>query len=83
MRPFNEYERFIRYLKPIKGTRLLDVASGTGYLMKVAEALGLKSYGIDISIEACVIASSVVKTRVINANGEYIPFFKYKRNSLK
>lgn len=73
MRLFNEYERFIRYLIPIKGTRLLDVASGTGYLMKVAEALGLKSYDIDISIEACI-TSSVVKTGVINANGEYIPF---------
>jgi len=45
MRPITEYSRFLSYLKPLAvGKIFLDIACGTGFLLKVANKKGLKTF---------------------------------------
>jgi len=46
----------LELLSPVKGSRLLDIGCGQGFLLKEAQRLGLASYGIDISSEAIKLA---------------------------
>jgi len=76
MRPINEYRRFLSYLEPLEENKnFLDIACGTGFLLKVAQEKGLKTFGIDISEEAIKVAkknSPVSDLRV--ASAENLPF---------
>ena len=76
MRPENAYHVFLDRLKVQKGKHLLDVACGTGYLLKAARQRGLKAYGIDISFEANRVTKRVLGkgSGSLNALGEALPF---------
>lgn len=62
------YDKPLRLLDIEKGRRLLDIACGTGQLLRRAESLGLRCYGIDISEEAIRKARKNVKGELISAN---------------
>lgn len=65
------------YHKPLKllgiqsGRTILDIACGTGKLLRNAESMGLRCYGIDISETAISQARTIVKGELICANVEY------------
>ncbi len=76
MRPLIEYGRFLNYLKPFKniGT-FLDIACGTGFLLKIAGEKGLETYGLDISEEAVKISKkNSPDSEIIVAEAENLPF---------
>lgn len=67
--PQNDYYGIpLRLLDVHRGNILLDIACGTGQLLKRAETLGLRCYGIDISEVAISQASRVVKGKLVCAN---------------
>jgi len=75
MRPANSYEVFLDRLNVQKGKRLLDVACGTGYLVRASKDRGLDTVGIDISYEASKVSRRVVGDAcILNCLGEYLPF---------
>src|SRR3989339_417880 len=76
MRPITEYSRFLSYLKPLEvDKKILDIACGTGFLLKVANEKGLKTFGIDISDEAVKIAKeNSPSSEIITASAENLPF---------
>jgi len=55
-RPYKAYPIFLDYLQVEPGKTLLDIGSGTGYLLKNADQRGLRTYGIDISSEGTILA---------------------------
>lgn len=55
-RPYRAYPVFLDYLQVESGKKLLDIGTGTGYLLKNADQRGLKTYGIDISSEGAILA---------------------------
>ncbi|MFC1576410.1 class I SAM-dependent methyltransferase [Candidatus Omnitrophota bacterium] len=74
-RPYEAYQIFLKYLDAKAGKSLLDIGSGTGYLLKAADKLGLNTYGIDISDEGAKIAREVSPNSVILVgNGEDLNF---------
>ena len=52
MRSADAYEVFLDDIEVKPGSSLLDIACGTGYLLRAAASRGLRTYGIDISDEA-------------------------------
>lgn len=75
MNDYAYYPYFIRLLNVKKGKRILDIACGTGFLLHIAEKMGLESYGIDISSSAVKIAKKNTKKSVIKVGcGEKVPF---------
>ncbi|PIP29378.1 hypothetical protein COX27_01785 [Candidatus Kuenenbacteria bacterium CG23_combo_of_CG06-09_8_20_14_all_36_9] len=76
MRPITEYSRFLSYLKLLEADKkILDIACGTGFLLKVANEKGLKTFGIDISDEAVKIAKeNSPSSEIITASAENLPF---------
>lgn len=71
--PFTQvdyYDKPLRMLDVEEGRTLLDIACGTGQLLKRAEALGLRCYGIDISEVAIREARKNVKSELVCANVE-------------
>ncbi|HPA25368.1 MAG TPA: class I SAM-dependent methyltransferase [bacterium] len=76
MRPFKEYQFFLNFLKPF-GTdqKILDVACGTGFLLKAAVDDGLKTYGIDIANEAVKISQkNSPQSEIFLGLAEELPF---------
>lgn len=74
-RPFEAYKIYMNFLNISQETVLLDVACGTGYLLKHADLLGAKTFGIDISAEAVKIAKAISpNSTIIESSGENIPF---------
>ena len=75
MRPFEAYPIFLKYLGVKPGGALLDVSCGTGYLLKAAADLALKTSGIDISDRAVEIARRTSPLSDIRVGaGEELPF---------
>jgi polysaccharide pyruvyl transferase CsaB len=75
MRPEKSYDVFLDRLNVRKGKRLLDVACGTGYLVKASRDRGLDAFGIDISFEASKVSRRVVGDDcILNCLGESLPF---------
>lgn len=56
MRPYEAYPPILDLLNVSPGSRLLDVSCGTGFLLKAAEARGLRATGVDLSDEAVRVA---------------------------
>lgn len=85
IRDWKSYDGFINPIKPDKGKKLLDVACGTGGLLKAANERGLIPFGMDISREAIVLAARLSGCkRLVVANGENLPYqdnsFEYVTN---
>lgn len=81
IRNWKSYNRFISPIKPDKGKKFLDVACGTGGLLKAANERGLIPFGMDISREAILLAVRLSGcNRLVVANGENLP---YKDNSFE
>jgi SAM-dependent methyltransferase len=59
MRPAEAYPMFLDLLEARPGTRLLDVSSGSGFLLKAARDRGLEAVGVDLSDQAVRIAKQV------------------------
>jgi len=59
MRPAEAYPMFLDLLQARPGTRLLDVSSGSGFLLKAARDRGLEAVGVDLSDQAVRIAKQV------------------------
>lgn len=79
IRNWKSYNKFINPIKPDKGKKLLDVACGTGGLLKAAKERGLTPFGLDISREGIILAAEFSGCqKLIVANGENLP---YKDNS--
>lgn len=57
-RPYEAYEIYMDLLNIQEGQRFLDVACGTGYLLKQASEIGAKTFGVDISSEAVDISKN-------------------------
>lgn len=75
MRPFCIYQRWIEFLSPQKGKKILDIGCGTGYFLKAAEEKGLETYGIDLSEEAIEIAKEMTKNSRLEAgSGESLKY---------
>ncbi|MCD6594502.1 class I SAM-dependent methyltransferase [bacterium] len=74
-RPFKAYHNFLDYLNIKSGGKLLDIGSGTGFLLKLANRNGLRTYGVDISIEGVKIAKNTSPDSIIIVNsGENLAF---------
>lgn len=74
-RPYEAYSVFLDYLKIESAKRLLDVGSGTGFLLKDADKRGLETYGIDISENSVEIArNNSPNSKIFVSNGENLPF---------
>lgn len=75
-RKVEDYKIFLDYLRPEKGSKLLDVSCGTGLLMKAAEDYyGCQTFGIDLSERAIVEAKARLRSsNILVANGEVLPF---------
>jgi SAM-dependent methyltransferase len=56
MRPYEAYPPVLDLLEARPGTRLLDVSCGTGFLLRAAEARGVRATGVDLSDEAIRVA---------------------------
>lgn len=69
------YKWVLKTLFPEKGKILLDVACGGGHFLREAEKIGIKTFGIDISESALIIAKKETKnSKLLCANGESLPF---------
>jgi len=65
----------LSFLKFGLGHRLLDVGCGAGYLLKVAEDIGLITYGLDCSITALRYSQKLVsKSLVAVGDAEQLPY---------
>jgi len=74
-RPYEAYPVFLDYLDAEAGKKLLDVGSGTGYLLKVADQRGLETFGVDISNEGVKIAKKVSpNSKIFVGTGEKLKF---------
>src|SRR3990172_11566174 len=74
-RPYEAYPVFLDYLDEEAGKKLLDVGSGTGYLLKVADQRGLETFGVDISNEGVKIAKKVSpNSKIFVGTGEKLKF---------
>jgi ubiquinone/menaquinone biosynthesis C-methylase UbiE len=81
IRSWKSYNRFIQPMMPGLRKKLLDVACGTGGLLKAANERGLIPFGLDISREAILWAARVSGcNKLVVANGENLP---YKDNSFE
>lgn len=81
-----EYYRWVlERLEVESGKKLLDIACGVGLLLKEAGALGLETFGIDISEVAVRLArNNSPQSEIIEGSGENLPypnnFFDYVTN---
>jgi SAM-dependent methyltransferase len=75
MRPPIAYLAFLNVLAPRSPGALLDVACGTGQLLRLASGRGLQTSGVDISEEAVALARRVSPTSNVKvAPAEQLPF---------
>jgi SAM-dependent methyltransferase len=75
MRTADAYPVFLDDLGVEPGRKLLDVACGTGYLLRAAVGRGLKTWGTDISEEAVRLAQQVSpESSVVVGRGEDLKF---------
>lgn len=76
MRPYWVYDNWFKLLGPVeRGQSLLDVGCGTGLLLKAAEHRGLKTFGLELSIEAIKLAAeNSPNSEITQGEGEHLPF---------
>lgn len=77
LRASTKYYRRILSLLDIRKGRLLDIACGEGVLLREAKKIApeLKTFGLDISQEACKIAAkNSFGSVILQADGQRIPF---------
>ena len=75
MRPEHAYVIFLDLLNVQAPAILLDVACGTGFLLKLARQRGLQTYGVDLSDEAVRVAQRTAPdAEIVRASGEDLPF---------
>lgn len=76
MRPKKEYGIFLKHFGKLKkGAKILDVACGTGYLLKLATDKDLQTFGIDISEQAVKIAKqNSPESEIKIASAESLPY---------
>ncbi len=75
MRTADAYPVFLDLLKVQPGKNLLDIACGTGYLLRAAAERGLATWGIDISEQAVKLAQEVSPSSNVSVGrGEQLPF---------
>lgn len=75
MRPLATYVPFVKILNPLANKKILDVACGTGFLLKLLAEKNLETYGVDISPEAVVVAKKESPTsKIFVASAENLPF---------
>ena len=71
----HHYRWIVRLLRPVPGSRLLDVACGEGHLLAAAHRAQLAAAGIDLSAEAVRRAAArCPQAALCVANGEALPF---------
>ncbi|MFH0771601.1 MAG: methyltransferase domain-containing protein [Candidatus Omnitrophota bacterium] len=69
------YAWIMRLLRPLQGSKFLDVGCGGGWLLREAERCGLKTFGLDISSEAVKRAKKIAPySEIISADGENLPW---------
>ena len=69
------YKWIIKLLRAEKGKKLLDIACGSGWLLKAAERAGLSTYGLDISDEAVKKAKmNALDSEITAGDGEDLPW---------
>lgn len=75
IRNWKSYNGFIDSIKPVKGKILLDIACGTGGLLKAAKEKGLNPFGLDISKEGVALAVNFSGCKkIIVADGMNLPY---------
>jgi SAM-dependent methyltransferase len=65
-RPYDMYPSYLEFLGENPEGKLLDLGSGTGFLLRAANKIGLETYGMDISPEGVKIARRVSPESEIN-----------------
>lgn len=68
------YRWILKLLQPVQGRTFLDVSCGEGVLPKMAQAAGLRAYGIDIAEAALRIAARESSALYTVSAGESLPF---------
>ena len=74
-RPYEAYRIYVDLLGVREGQNFMDVACGTGHLLKQAAERGAKTFGVDISSEAVDISQNNSPTSEINvSSGESLNY---------
>lgn len=69
------YAKTIKYLKRFKNDgRLLDLGSGLGHFLEIANNNGYEATGVELGKEKAAFAKKILKLEVINANAEEVEF---------
>jgi SAM-dependent methyltransferase len=75
LRPLKAYRIFLELLEAEQGQKLLDVACGTGVLLKAASSYTSELYGIDISNVALEEAKkSIPSANLMHGTAESLPY---------
>lgn len=74
-RPIEEYYDRLQKIPLQPNQRILDIACGQGFFLKVAQEQGHSTWGVDISAVAIDITRRVTpETHAVNASGQTLPF---------
>ncbi|MDP3982650.1 MAG: class I SAM-dependent methyltransferase [bacterium] len=74
-RSIGAYSVFLDYLNVRPNRSLLDIACGTGYLLKRATDRGLSTFGLDLSEEGVKLArKNSPKSQIVVGRAEKLPF---------
>jgi len=57
-----------------QGQRLLDVSTGRGQMVKLAQSQSIDAYGLDFSQMACTLAVKKSPGHIVCGNGQELPF---------
>lgn len=75
MRPPQAYGPFLDLLTAQRGTRLLDVSCGSGFLLQAAGARDIEAVGVDLSEQAVRLARGVApQAKLAVGAGEHLAF---------
>jgi ubiquinone/menaquinone biosynthesis C-methylase UbiE len=75
LRPVEAYQLFLELMKPLPGSKILDVACGPGQLLLAAKEYGLQLYGIDIAeVAVGLCRQRLPEANVQCGNAEHLPF---------
>ncbi len=75
MRPREAYVALVDLLEPGRGSALLDVSCGSGFLLQAAQARGVRTFGVDLSDQAVRVACEASPSACLAVcNGEQLAF---------